>query len=138
MKSLLLTLTLFIATSYGANRVMARWPDDAAAPWVFGIGLAILLLGSAAVKISGIERLYRALRDALIGAWLGEVLRKTGLYGPRIAGALRFFGYDPDPTHPDRLPQTRSRLSWSNVNDVVLLLGWIGSVIGFALIWTAI
>jgi hypothetical protein len=138
MKSLLLTLALFMATVYGANCVMARWPDDAAAPWVFGIGLAVVILGSVAVKMSGIERLYRALRDALIGAWVGEALRKTGLYGPRVAGTLRFFGYDTDPAHPDRLPQTRSRLSWSNVNDAVLLLGWIGSVIGLALIWAAI
>jgi hypothetical protein len=138
VKSLLMTLTLFIATAWGANRVMARWPDDAAAPWAFGIGVAILILASIAVKVSGIERLHRALRDALIGAWLGQALRKTGLYGPRLAGALRFFGYDPDPAHPDRLPQTRSRLSWSNVNDAVLLLGWIGSVIGLALIWAAV
>jgi hypothetical protein len=138
MKSLLLTLALFIATAWGANRVMARWPDDAAAPWAFGIGLAILILASVAVKISGIARLHRALRDALVGAWLGHALRKSGIYGPRIARVLRFFGYDPDPADPDRLPQTRSRLSWSNVNEAVLMLGWIGSVIGLALIWAAV
>ncbi len=135
MKLILLTIALFIATHLAADAAIAHWPDLAASPWLVGSGLGLLAAGTVAIKISGIDRIRRILRDLLIGAWLGQILRKTGLYGPRVARLLRLFGYETAPDGPDLV---QPGLSWSRLNDVALILGWSGAVIGMALLWTTL
>jgi hypothetical protein len=138
VKFWLLSAALFIATVYGAKAAIARWPDGSVDPWIFGVGLSILVLGSVAIKISGLDRIRRVLRDVLIGAWLGQALRKAGFYGPRVAKVLRVFGYETAAEGPGRAQLEHIGLSWSRINDVALILGWCGTVIGMALIWVAL
>ncbi|MBR0663547.1 hypothetical protein GXW71_04175 [Roseomonas hellenica] len=132
----LVSVGLFIAVAYGAGAMLGDAPSDASRSWLFWSGLILAVVSSCAMKISGLQRITSLLRDLLIGAWLGWGLRKLGLDRPWVLRAFRFIGYDASPDAQGQELQRRV-LSWSRLNDALLVLGWFGAVVGVALVWAS-
>ena len=83
-----------------------------------------MVLAGALVQASGINEMTRYVRNAVIGAGIGAVLRWVGL---RRAACE---------TKPE--PQPGVPLRWSKASSWLLNLGWAGTLAGMGMIWTGV
>lgn len=129
--STLVSVAVVVATVFGTEWLVDAWLGEDRRYWMTLAGLALLLLAGALIKASGINEVTRLLRNAVIGAGIGAVLRRLGLRLAWLRGGLRMVGVE---TEPDQQPQ--AGLRWSGFSDWLLRLGWGGSLVGLGMIWT--
>ncbi|MGL4238507.1 hypothetical protein [Tabrizicola sp.] len=129
---LLYSVVMIAAAVFGTEWLVDVWLGEDRRYWIGLAGVAVLLIASAVVKASGIEQLTRALRKALIGAWIGTALGWFGLKLPWLRKGLRIAGIE---TEPEAQPP-QGGLRWSGLSGWLLALGWAGSMIGLGMMWT--
>jgi hypothetical protein len=131
--NLLLSIAIVAAGVFGSEWLVDNWLGEDRRFWVGLAGIALLLLAGALVQASGINELTRVLRNLLIGAGIGAALNRLGLRLGWLRGGLRLFGIKTEPQErPPEFPR------WSRSTEVLLTLGWGGSLIGLGVVWTGI
>jgi hypothetical protein len=131
--NLFLSIALVAAGVFGSEWLVDSLLGEDGRFWVGLAGIALLLLAGALVQASGINELTRVLRNLLIGAGIGAALNRLGLRLGWLRGGLRLFGIKTEPQErPPEFPR------WSRSTEVLLTLGWGGSMIGLGVVWTGI
>ena len=121
---MLLSIAVAVATAFGTEWLVDGWLGDDKRYLVGLGGVALMLLAGALVQASGINELTRFVRNAVIGAGIGAVLRWVGL---RRAASE---------TEPETQPDAPFR--WSKASSWLLNLGWAGTLVGMGMIWTGV
>jgi len=121
---MLLSIAVVVATAFGTEWLVDGWLGEDRRFWVGLGGVALMLLAGALVKASGINEITRLVRGAVIGAGIGAVLRWVGLR--KATGETR--------------PETPAgaALRWSKASSLLLNLGWMGTLVGIGMVWTAV
>jgi hypothetical protein len=128
---IVLSLFLIAATVFATEWLVDAHLGEDRRHWVGLAGVALLLVGGALVKASGINALTRILRNSLIGAGIGALLNRVGLRLGWLRSSLRIVGVETDPaTRPNEA------LRGLRLSGQLLWLGWAGSMAGMGMVWT--
>lgn len=129
---LLVSVGIVVATIFCSELAVEAWLGEPGRFWVALVGLALLVLAGALVQASGVHEVTRILRNTLLGAGIGAVLRGIGMKVPLLRRGLRLIGIE---TEPETAAQPAG-LRWSGLNSGLLYLGWVGSLVGIGMVWT--